>query len=66
MPGTDEPSQAASDDDLLAVSKRIPDDNPAVRALKKFQQEMVGEAERAGIKSDDDVVALVMAERKNH
>lgn len=43
-----------------------PDDNPAFRALKEFQLAMAGEAERAGIMSEDDVVALVMAGRKSH
>ncbi len=90
MSGNNAPSQgqqiqAASDDDVLDVSKRLlaqnreaytelangsanqkPDDNPAVRALKEFQLAMAGEAERAGIMSEDDVVALVMAGRKSH
>ena len=33
--------------------------NSAVYAMQLLQSEMMGEAERAGIKSDDDVMALV-------
>lgn len=33
--------------------------NSAVYAMQILQQEMVGEAERTGIASDDDVVALI-------
>ena len=33
--------------------------NSAVYAMQILQQEMAGEAERAGIASDDDVVALI-------
>ncbi len=33
--------------------------NPAVHALRKLQEAMKGEAERAGLYTEDDVVALV-------
>ena len=33
--------------------------NSAVYAMQVFQSEMAGEAERAGLTSDDDVIALV-------
>lgn len=33
--------------------------NSAVYAMQVLQQEMAGEAERAGIASDDDVMALI-------
>ena len=33
--------------------------NSAVYAMQVLQQEMAGEAERAGIASDDDVLALI-------
>ena len=33
--------------------------NSAVYAIQVLQQEMAGEAERAGIASDDDVMALI-------
>ena len=33
--------------------------NSAVYAMQVLQQEMAGEAERAGITSDDDVMALI-------
>ena len=33
--------------------------NSAIYAMQVLQQEMAGEAERAGIASDDDVMALI-------
>lgn len=33
--------------------------NSAVYAMQALQKEMIGEAERAGLTSDDDVMALV-------
>lgn len=33
--------------------------NSAIYAMQVLQKEMAGEAERAGINSDDDIVALV-------
>ena len=39
--------------------------NSFAYALRKFQKEMEGEAERVGIKSDDDVVKLIMEMRHN-
>lgn len=37
--------------------------NPAVCAMEKFQKEMEGEAEKAGIKSDEDIIKLIMEMR---
>lgn len=34
-------------------------DNSAVDAMQMLQREMAGEAERTGLTSDDDVMALV-------
>jgi len=36
----------------------------AMFALKEFQKAMAGEAERAGLQSDDDVVELIMQMRR--
>lgn len=38
--------------------------NSAVYAMQVLQQEMAGEAERAGLTSEDDVMALVKEARK--
>jgi len=38
--------------------------NSAVFALKQFQEAMKGEAEKAGLRSDDDVVELIMQMRR--
>jgi AbrB family looped-hinge helix DNA binding protein len=38
--------------------------NPAVFALRKFQEAMKGEAEKAGLRSDEDVVEMVMQMRR--
>jgi AbrB family looped-hinge helix DNA binding protein len=35
----------------------------AMFALKEFQKAMAGQAEKAGLHSDDDVVALIMKDR---
>lgn len=37
--------------------------NPAVYAMKILQSSMEGEAEKAGLRSDEDVVSLVMEMR---
>jgi AbrB family looped-hinge helix DNA binding protein len=37
--------------------------NSAVYAMKTFQKEMEGEAEKAGLYSDDDVVDMIMEMR---
>lgn len=37
--------------------------NSAVYALQALQQEMAGEAERIGLNSEDDVIALVRESR---
>ena len=39
-------------------------DNPLIHAMREFQRAMEGEAERAGLHSDDDVVALVKEIRR--
>jgi len=38
--------------------------NSAIFAVKEFQKAMTGEAERAGLRSDDDVVELIMQMRR--
>ena len=38
--------------------------NSAVYALQRFQQQMKGEGERAGLFSDDDVAAWITASRR--
>ena len=35
--------------------------NSAVYAMQVLQKEMIGEAERTGLTSDDDVIALVLS-----
>jgi AbrB family looped-hinge helix DNA binding protein len=40
--------------------------NAAVYAMKMLQSAMTGEAEKAGLKSDDDVVNLVMQMRSEN
>ncbi len=39
-------------------------ENPLICAMREFQRAMEGEAERAGLYSDDDVVALVKEIRR--
>jgi AbrB family looped-hinge helix DNA binding protein len=38
--------------------------NSSVFALKQFQEAMKGEAEKAGLRSDDDVVEMIMQMRR--
>jgi AbrB family looped-hinge helix DNA binding protein len=38
--------------------------NSAVYAMKMLQTAMVGEAEKAGLRSDDDVTAMIMEMRR--
>ena len=45
-------------DDYLIVM------NPALFALKEYQEAMTGEAEKAGFYSDDDVVDFIMKMRR--
>lgn len=44
---------------LICEEDRVILMNSAVYAMKMFQQEMEGEAEKAGIRNDDDVIDLV-------
>jgi ribonuclease HI len=37
--------------------------NAAVNAMKKLQQDMTGEAERVGLRSDEDIIELIMEMR---
>lgn len=39
--------------------------NSAVYALKRFQEQMKGEAEKAGFKSEDDVAEWITQSRRN-
>jgi AbrB family looped-hinge helix DNA binding protein len=48
---------------LVCDNDRLVLMNSAVFALKEFQKAMVGEAEKAGISSDDDVIELIMQMR---
>jgi len=45
---------------LVTDNDRVIMMNSAVYAMKVFQKEMEGEAEKAGIYSDDDVVEMIM------
>ena len=49
---------------LVCDQDRIILMNPAVFALKEFQKAMEGEAEKAGLRSDDDVTQLIMQMRR--
>jgi AbrB family looped-hinge helix DNA binding protein len=49
---------------LICENNRVVLMNSALYALKEFQDAMQGEAERAGLKSDDDVVDLIMQMRR--
>lgn len=40
--------------------------NPALYAMQVFQTEMVDEAKKAGLVTDDEVIALVQELRKNY
>ena len=48
---------------LICKDDRLILMNSALFALKEFQDAMEGEAEKAGLKSDDDVVELIMQMR---
>ncbi|MCL2020085.1 MAG: AbrB/MazE/SpoVT family DNA-binding domain-containing protein [Oscillospiraceae bacterium] len=48
---------------LISEGDRVVIMNSAVYAMKMFQEEMKGEAEKAGLYSDDDVVDLIMEMR---
>jgi len=49
---------------LVCEDDRIVLMTSAMFALKEFQKAMAGEAEKAGITSDDDVVKLIMQMRR--
>ena len=49
---------------LLSEGNTVRIVNSAVYAMQVLQQEMAGEAERAGLTSEDTVVALVKEARK--
>jgi AbrB family looped-hinge helix DNA binding protein len=48
---------------LVCENDRLVLMNSAMFALKEFQNAMVGEAEKAGLNSDDDVVDIFMQMR---
>ena len=49
---------------LICEPDRVVLMNSAVFALKEYQQAMNGEAEKAGLHSDEDVVKLIMQMRQ--
>jgi AbrB family looped-hinge helix DNA binding protein len=49
---------------LICQNDRLVLMNSAVFALQEFQNAMKGEAEKAGIHSDDDVVDMIMQMRR--
>jgi AbrB family looped-hinge helix DNA binding protein len=49
---------------LICEEERVILMNSAVYAMKMLQKEMEGEAEKAGIRSDDDVMDLVKDGRR--
>ena len=51
---------------LICENDRLILISPAKFALKEFQKAMAGEAEKAGIKSDDDVIELIMRMRNEN
>ena len=48
---------------LISEGDRVIMMNSAVYAMKVLQKEMAGEAEKAGLHSDDDVVDMIMEMR---
>ena len=48
---------------LISEGDKVIMMNSAVYAMKTFQKEMAGEAEKAGLYSDDDVVKMIMEMR---
>ena len=48
---------------LISEGDRVVMMNSAVYAMKVLQKEMAGEAEKAGLHSDDDVVDMIMEMR---
>ena len=51
---------------LIADGEEVRIVNPALHALRQFQEAMKGAAEEAGWKSDDDVVEYIMEMRRKH
>jgi AbrB family looped-hinge helix DNA binding protein len=49
---------------LICENNRVVLMNSTLYALKEFQDAMQGEAERTGLKSDEDVVDLIMQMRR--
>ena len=49
---------------LVCENDRLILMNSAIFALKEFQKAMAGEAEKAGLHSDEDVVELIMQMRR--
>jgi AbrB family looped-hinge helix DNA binding protein len=49
---------------LVCENDRLVLMNSAMFALKEFQKAMVGEAEKAGLYSDEDVAELIMQTRR--
>ncbi len=49
---------------LISEGDRVIMMNSAVYAMKMLQREMAGEAEKAGLYSDEDVVKMVMEMRR--
>ena len=49
---------------LICENDRLVLMNSAVFALKEFQRAMKGEAEKAGLHSDEDVVDMIMQMRR--
>ena len=49
---------------LICEDDRVILMNSAIFALRQFQESMKGEAEKAGLTSDDDVVELIMQMRR--
>jgi len=49
---------------LICQDKQVVMMNSAIYAMKILQEAMNGEAEKAGLHSDEDVVAMIMEMRK--
>ena len=52
-------SRPKNGNDMDKAAKDASIDNPAVYAMQKLQRDMAGEAERTGLTSEEDVMALV-------
>ena len=48
---------------LIYENNRVIMVNPAIYAMEMLQKEMEGEAEKAGLYSDDDVIEMIMEMR---